>query len=264
MADWSIAGERSENPSIEVVSEIMRAQGHNETADAFEKAIKIQDEICHTVQQAERLHMLGLDKTAREIIDNFQASRGIKICDLSSRNGIPDYVWIEQTHTKGGTLPDGTSEYFEPTDEETMRYTVQSLLPYLERLTPSAPIPKIPVRQALLGRCNTREELKVKKAARLCKLPLNAFVTKATLYLARFINRHRWNEQLHPYYPGEAYLFMEQGAMMQDAFTPDEVQQAMEKVGISGSRIAVDLMAELERLRDARMKPEAGSMDIPE
>lgn len=71
--------------------------------------------------------------------------------------------------------------------------------------------------------------------------------------MARFINRHRRNEQSHPYHPGEAYLFMEHGEQMQDAFTPDEVTQALEKVGISGSRIADDLMAELKRLRDARM-----------
>lgn len=94
-------------------------------------------------------------------------------------------------------------------------------------------------------------------ASKLTKLSFSAFVTKATLYMARFINRHRRNEQGHPYHPGEAYLFMEQGELMQDAFTPEEVQQAMEKVGISGCKVANDLMAELERLRDARMNPEA-------
>lgn len=101
-----------------------------------------------------------------------------------------------------------------------------------------------------------REEEAVKMAARLTRLTFSAFVTKATLYMARFINRHRRNEQGHPYHPGEAYLFMEQGEQMQDSFTPEEVTQAMENIGISGCKVANDLMAELERLRDARMNPD--------
>ena len=111
-------------------------------------------------------------------------------------------------------------------------------------------------KQALTGSCNEREENKILYAAELCKLGFSAFVSKATLYMARFINRHRRNELGHPYHPGEAYLFMEHGEQMQDALTPEEVTLAMEKVGISGSRVAAELMEELERLRDARMNPE--------
>lgn len=44
------------------------------------------------------------------------------------------------------------------------------------------------------------------------------------------------------------------GAKLHDAFKPEEVKQAMDVVGISASQ-AVNLMAELERLRDARMNP---------
>lgn len=44
------------------------------------------------------------------------------------------------------------------------------------------------------------------------------------------------------------------GAKLHDAFKPEEVKQAMDVAGISASQ-AVNLMAELERLRDARMNP---------
>lgn len=52
------------------------------------------------------------------------------------------------------------------------------------------------------------------------------------------------------------------GAKLHDAFTKAEIMQAMDVAGITPSQ-AAKLMAELERLRDARMNPEAGSMDVP-
>ena len=45
------------------------------------------------------------------------------------------------------------------------------------------------------------------------------------------------------------------GRHLWDAFTPDEVTQAMDKAGISPSQ-AVKLMDELERMRNARMNPD--------
>ncbi|MBR1981850.1 MAG: hypothetical protein IKA23_03775 [Akkermansia sp.] len=58
-------------------------------------------------------------------------------------------------------------------------------------------------------------------------------------------------------YPIEAPLpLITQGWKMRNAFKPEEVAQAMDVAGITPSQ-AVKLMAELERLRDARMNPEA-------
>ena len=45
------------------------------------------------------------------------------------------------------------------------------------------------------------------------------------------------------------------GRHLWDAFTPEEVKQAMDKAGILPSQAAT-LMEELKRLRDARMNPE--------
>ena len=264
MEKWRIDSEKRENPSLEVITEIMRAQGDIEGLEALLKSMEVQEKIHRVIQRAERLHMLGLNKDARKIIDNFMTRYGVRICDISSKNGIPDYVWVRETLEKGISFPDGHSEYCLPTDEDSMRDTIMLVLPFLSMVDTSAPVPKIPVRQALLGRCNTREETKVKQAACYCGMELREFVTKTCLYMARFINRYRRNEQGHHYHLGEAYLFMEHGVRMQEAFTPDEVTQAMEKVGISGSRIADDLMAELERMRNARMNPAAGSTDVPE
>ena len=53
------------------------------------------------------------------------------------------------------------------------------------------------------------------------------------------------------------------GKLLHEAFTPEEVKQAMDKAGISPSQ-AVTLMAELERLRDARMNPDGSGNTLPE
>ena len=235
----------------------------------------------NAVQKAERGHILtGISNIAR--FNQKLISPGLSIVDLASSSGIPDYVLLRGVKTNEITNEDITKEsathlFFENDgnaefEEKLLRglknFPLHRSFAYRTENGELISAVKVPSShkngQVLTGSCNAREEESVKLASKLTKLSFSAFVTKATLYMARFINRHRRNEQGHPYHPGEAYLFMEHGKRMQDAFTPEEVQQSMEKVGISGSRIANDLMAELERLRDARMNPEAGSMDVPE
>ena len=199
----------------------------------------------------------------------FMRKRGLTIADASSANGIPDMVLLrgykpnEIVEDSMGTVAE--LHHALPKDYNELCQVVQMFpcersFQYLHKSGDLIKALKIGKHQkngqALTGSCNAREEESVKYAARLANMGFSQFVTKATLYMARFINRHRRNELGHPYHPGEAYLFMEHGEQMQDAFTPEEVTQAMEKVGISGSRVAAELLAELERMRNARMDPE--------
>ena len=200
---------------------------------------------------------------------NFMRKGGLTIADASSVNGIPDMVLLrgykpnEIVEDSMGTVAE--LHHALPKDYNELCQVVQMFpcewsFQYLCKDNDLIKALKIGKHQkngqALTGSCNAREEESVKYAAKLANMGFSQFVTKATLYMARFINRHRRNELGNPYHPGEAYLFMEHGEQMQDAFTPEEVTQAMEKVGISGSRVASELMAELERLRDARMNPD--------
>lgn len=219
------------------------------------------DKAHRIVNAAERHALSGDVVSCKKTLQ--QLPQGYAGVNVSSINGIPDFVVVRETdcQTKeersalNRSMLEGLRGYGSP---------YRGMIQWAGDITSIRIAPSKANGQVLTGSCNAREEESVKLASKLTKLSFSAFVTKATLYMARFINRHRRNEQGHPYHPGEAYLFMEHGKRMQDAFTPEEVQQSMEKVGISGSRIANDLMAELERLRDARMNPEAGSMDVPE
>lgn len=225
-------------------------------------------------KDAELLRSVELPESP--VYHNGRFECGFKFQDVASNNGIPDYVCIHITPPAritekygGDTL---SAEEVEEGNKARMKLlegnpTLKTCLILSDSFDNVAKVNISKTKgnsQALTGSCNAREEASVKLAARLSRLNFSAFVTKATLCVAKFINFHRRNEQEQPYLLGEVYDFMRHGERMRDAFTPEEVQQAMEKVGISGSRVANDLMAELERLRDARMNPEAGSMDVPE
>ena len=209
--------------------------------------------IIQRLYHMDALKMRGLD--AKKEIHVFAKHKEVKVLDVSSNNGIPDHVIFAKLRDD---IPDYDNGFAFDIAQlhilvgENKQIDIRSD----EDITQLAHDLRCSTNQSLTGSCNMREEETVKMAARLTRLTFSAFVTKATLYMARFINRHRRNEQGHPYHPGEAYLFMEQGEQMQDSFTPEEVTQAMEKVGISGCKVANDLMAELERLRDARMNPD--------
>lgn len=255
---------------------VMRAEMLGRKAIAKGELRKVKDscwdKFGDSVDYAEREKILTGENVLRgklaELVKIMRKFR-LTIVDASSANGIPDMVLLrgykpnEVIEDSKGTAAE--AHHALPKDCDKLSRVVQMLpcersFQYLCKDNDLIKALKIGKHQrngqALTGSCNAREEEAVKFASRLTKLSFSAFVTKATLYMARFINRHRRNEQGHPYHPGEAYLFMEHGERMQDAFTPEEVQQAMEKVGISGSRIANDLKAELERLRDARMNPD--------
>lgn len=212
------------------------------------------------------LMIQGRGKEAKELLEVARKKTGFTFVDCSSSRGIPDCICIGNIDAHAYQMLNSSDGIRQCHREIEIGAIKDGVFEDMWEPSPFSNVAEIdiPVRQSLTGSCNEREENKVLYASKLTKLSFSAFVTKATLYMARFINRHRRNEQGHPYHPGEAYLFMEHGERMQDAFTPEEVQQAMEKVGISGSRIANDLKAELERLRDARMNPEAGSMYVPE
>lgn len=219
-----------------------------------------------TPKDAELLRSVELPESP--VYDNGRLKYGFKFQDVASNNGIPDYVYIHITSPAritekygGDTL---SAEDVEEGNKVRMNQlednpTLKTTLILADSCEDVAEVNISKAKgnsQVLTGSCNAREEASVKLAARLSHLSFSSFVTKATLCVAKFINFHRRNEQEQPYLIGEVYDFMRQGEQMQDAFTPEEVTQAMEKVGISGSRVAAELMAELERLRDARMNPE--------
>lgn len=193
--------------------------------------------------------MLGEHSLAKEIQIQAKEKERIVLGDCSSKTGIPDCV---------AAFPVAVDALF--SDEEIAKHLTSGGEIYAGWLSADVERWKrIPAsrRQALSGSCNDRELGAVMKATALCDFNTTGeFVSKATLYMARFINRWSRNDEGHPYTPGEAYLFMEHGEAMQDAFTPDEVKLAMDKADISASQ-AVTLIKELERLRDERKNPEA-------
>jgi hypothetical protein len=204
----------------------------------------------------------GKSKDAKTILKQAKQQTGFSFVDCSSANGIPDWVCIGEVDANKYERERNRTEAIRLVHLDCELSAIkEGVFEELWETSPFASEDELTremrkTKQFLTGSCNQREENKILYAAELCKLGFSAFVSKATLYMARFINRHRRNELGHPYHPGEAYLFMEHGEQMQDAFTPEEVTQAMEKVGISGSRVASELMAELERQRNARMNPE--------
>lgn len=219
-----------------------------------------------TPKDAELLRSVELPESP--VYDNGRLEYGFKFQDVASNNGIPDYVCMlitspaRITEKYGGDtlsaedVEEGNKERINLLeDNPTMKMTM-ILADSCEDVAEVKISKAKGNSQVLTGSCNAREESSVKLAARLSNLNFSSFVTKATLCVARFINFHRRNEKKHPYLIGEVYDFMKHGEQMQDAFTPEEVRQAMDKVGISGSRVASEIMSELERMRNARMNPE--------
>lgn len=240
-------------------SEKRKLPPHVNTAESLELAYpknkQVRQILSNALRYANALDFAKVKETLKQLPD------GVRCVDIKSTTGIPDFIAVYESFAE-------TEEEERQEDDNAISFLASYSDADIIRFIGDAQNIKIPYSKAngqiLTGSCNVREEESVKFASRLSNISFSAFVAKATLYMARFIYCHRRNEEGHPYHPGEAYLFMEHGEKMQDAFTPDEVRQAMEKAGISGSRVASDIMAELERLRDARMNPEAGSMDVPE
>lgn len=165
----------------------------------------------------------------------------IRIQDVSSRNGIPDFVQIES-------------------GEGTVQECIAALCsdPNSRAVVCSSPSEKIKIRrekqQPFTGTGNAREQRSVEVAAKSAGMTVPQFVTQSTLYMARFINRHHKDGYGACYTPGEAFLHMVHGEQMQDAYTPEEIKQVLDNVGLGGGRLADLIMEELKAFRDIRKK----------
>ena len=221
-------------------------------------------------KDAELLRSVELPESP--VYHNGRLEVGYKFQDVSSNNGIPDYVCIYITSPARIAEKYGrdslSAEELEEDNKVRMNLLEVDPMSKISLILADSceNVAEVKISkakgnsQALTGSCNAREEASVKLAARLTRLSFSAFVTKATLCVAKFINFHRRNEQKQPYLLGEVYDFMRQGELMQDTFTSEEVRQAMDKVGISGSRVASEIMTELERMRKARLNPDSGGL----
>lgn len=215
----------------------------------------------------ERALIRGDEEKASAFL-NAAKERGFKLLNSGSRTGIPDITVIPDEEARedfniypGEEYPDcKTCREFQRAqfyEGGTICFQTRGCMKEEDFLNvPGAG-------QPLRGSCNQRELNTTMFAARLNNMDLSGFVTNATLYMAHFITRYRKDERESAYTPGEGYLFMEHGCNMWDAFAPDEVEKAITATGLDYAT-GKKLMAELERLRDARMNPEAGSMDVLE
>lgn len=190
------------------------------------------------VDIAENAEMSGIDVNLTAVGRALSLSGG-GVFDVSSRNGIPDFVVI----TKG-----------EMAEQECVQSLIDS--PELREACSASPVASVSIprtcRQPFTGTGNAREQKSVALAASRVGLTVSALVTKATLSMARFINRHYSRKREPAYRPCEAYLFMEHGERMQDAFTPEEVQQALDMAGLTDSALAREFMEILVAAREAR------------
>ena len=214
----------------------------------------------------ERLQMLGFDKEAKEHLRQCEKGCDFLFIDCSSEAGIPDCVCLRKTQN----VPWEEPEEERKSREELKKRRIETLL-----LNPTCHLIYEPVfqfgdtitfeskRQNLCGSCNLREENSVEYAARLTQLSFPHFVSKAALYMARFINRcRRALSGGAPYTLGEAYMFMEHGKCMHDAYLGSEVSQAMRNVGLSGT-VATTFMNELEEIRKIRLERQGETSSSP-
>jgi hypothetical protein len=157
---------------------------------------------------------------------------------MEDRRGVislevtPEYIYkcVNVTIEDLETIP---PEFRKQIKEAMGAYAKRELEPRQEKISVTR------IEKRLLRRCGENENL-----------PWSSYTIKAALKMASLSNglSDKIGEQLRI---DEIEHLARQGRKLQDAFTPDEVTQAMDVAGISPSQ-AVKLMAELERLRDAR------------
>lgn len=99
---------------------------------------------------------------------------------------------------------------------------------------------------------SSEEKTIISEAATQQGYTWSEFAARAAIYVASFFSEQTAKGCRLASLADLAYIGLE----TKNAFKPEEVTQAMDVVGITPSQ-AVKLMAELERLRDARMNPEA-------
>lgn len=221
------------------------------------KGQRIRNFIADVRHTYDRLQMLGLSKAAKEHLVESEKQCEYMFLDCASDDGIPDCISVRKLQK------DLTNE----SDDERQRREIEKKQ-MLEMLTNDSECPLVygevfqspgeinfEMRgQLSSGTINKREESAIKMAAYLNGLSVAAFITKASLYMARATNRIRKNMDGDQHTLGELYLLMEEGWDMRESYTKYEVFQALEAAGLSGCRAAGQFIAELDRLRDMRLE----------
>ena len=221
------------------------------------KGQRIRNFIADVRHTYDRLQMLGLSKAAKEHLVESEKQCEYMFLDCASDDGIPDCISVRKLQK------DLTNE----SDDERQRREIEKKQ-MLETLTNDSECPLVygevfqspgeinfEMRgQLSSGTINKREESAIKMAAYLNGLSVAAFITKASLYMARATNRIRKNMDGDQHTLGELYLLMEEGWDMRESYTKYEVFQALEAAGLRGCRAAGQFIDELDRLRDTRME----------
>ncbi len=221
------------------------------------KGQRIRNFIADVRHTYDRLQMLGLSKAAKEHLVESEKQCEYMFLDCASDDGIPDCISVRKLQK------DLTNE----SDDERQRREIEKKQ-MLEMLTNDSECPLVygevfqspgeinfEMRgQLSSGTINKREESAIKMAAYLNGLSVAAFITKASLYMARATNRIRKNMDGDQHTLGELYLLMEEGWDMRESYTKYEVFQALEAAGLRGCRAAGQFIDALDRLRDMRLE----------
>ena len=185
------------------------------------------------------------------------------IVDMIAAGNINDFFFFSEDR-RGVISIEVTPEYIykcvnvtiedlETIPPESMKQIKEAMRAYAKReLDPrQEKISVTRIEKGLLRTCGENENL-----------PWSSYTIKAALNMAR-LSRGLSDKIGELLRIEEVAYLATQGRKLQDAFTPDEVTQAMDKAGISPSQ-AVTLMAELERMRNARMNPDGSGNTLPE
>ena len=201
--------------------------------------------------------MLGLSKAAKEHLVESEKQCEFMFVDCASDDGIPDCISVRKLQkdlTNESDVERQRREIEKKRMLETLTNDSECPLVYGEVFQSPGEINFEMRGQLSSGTINKREESAIKMAAYLNDLSVAAFITKASLYMARATNRIRKNMDGDQHTLGELYLLMEEGWDMRESYTKYEVFQALVAAGLSGCQVAGKFMDELDRLRDTRME----------
>ena len=216
---------------------------------------KIRDFIADVRHTYDRLQMLGLSKAAKEHLVESEKQCEFMFVDCASDDGIPDCISVRKLQkdlTNESDVERQRREIEKQQNLETLTNDSECPLVYGEVFQSPGEINFEMRGQLSSGTINKREESAIKMAAYLNDLSVAAFITKASLYMARATNRIRKNMDGDQHTLGELYLLMEQGWGMREVYTKTEVYQALQAAGLSGCQVAELFKEELDRLRMMR------------
>lgn len=218
---------------------------------------KIRNFIADVRNTYDRLQMLGLSKAAKEHLVESEKQCEYMFLDCASDDGIPDCISVRKLQKDLTNESDDERQRREREKQEmleTLTNDSECPLVYGEVFQSPGEINFEMRGQLSSGTINKREESAIKMAAYLNGLSVAAFITKASLYMARATNRIRKNMDGDQHTLGELYMLMEHGWDMRESYTKSEVFQALKAAGLSGCQVAGKFMDELDRLRDTRME----------